>query len=327
MATCTLSTIQMCAGNANPEYTYLDEGGHSDAGTDSDTISSCGVREHDFQDIAHLSEVEKEQELFWAASHAKSRWRQFMRKPVRKVHRFFRKPPTTPSPKARVKESRKENACPERVSLLALLTSMITYEDLFFGRGKGRGKGKSKNVRSSDKGKGCRPIPRGKDGNIMKCLGYRSEYHLVRDCANNTRGKGGGRPGPSSETTVKYVDHMEYMFMLTTRSQELRQACDGFWYTEPQFEVHYWGQGQWIRSWDQVDYSDSVTKCGMRLKAATTVITGALYATRNTQTPCMVIQTYSLLAKDVAKTTATTVQDPTKQSTGAGTANTDMHYT
>lgn len=112
-------------GNTNPEYTYLDEEGDSDGGTDSDTISSCGDRERDFQDIAHLAEVAKEQELFWAASHAKSRWRQFMRKSAR-CAAFSARPSPEPSTKARVMENRKANACPEGASLPTLPTSMMT---------------------------------------------------------------------------------------------------------------------------------------------------------------------------------------------------------
>ena len=167
-------------GDANPEYTYLDEEGDSDAGTDSDTVLSCGDNRHDFQDLAHLSEVEKEQELFWAASHAKSRWRQLMRKPVRKVRRFFRKTINNSFTKGKGQGKRKgKRLSGKGISAYIADLNDDDYEDLFFGRGKGRGKGKSKNVRSSGKGKGRRTNPRGKDGHIMKCLGCQSENHLV----------------------------------------------------------------------------------------------------------------------------------------------------
>ena len=68
---------------------YLaDEG---DSATDSDTISSVGDTNYDFSDIAHLSNEEQQQELFWAYEHSKGRWRKFMKKPVRRVRRFFRR--------------------------------------------------------------------------------------------------------------------------------------------------------------------------------------------------------------------------------------------
>eukprot|EP00974_Lingulodinium_polyedra_P098716 9568252-Lingulodinium_polyedra.AAC.1 len=54
-----------------------------DSGTGSDTASSLGEREYDFQDISHLDPTRQEQELFWAYEHAKGRWRKFMKKPVR----------------------------------------------------------------------------------------------------------------------------------------------------------------------------------------------------------------------------------------------------
>ena len=61
-----------------------------DCGTDSDTISSCG-QDYDFSDIQDLDAQAQEQELFWAMEYHKGRYRQFTRKPVRKVRRFFRK--------------------------------------------------------------------------------------------------------------------------------------------------------------------------------------------------------------------------------------------
>eukprot|EP00974_Lingulodinium_polyedra_P112059 10841229-Lingulodinium_polyedra.AAC.1 len=45
-----------------------------DSGTDSDTASSIGAREYDFQDTSHLDPAHQEQELLWAYEHAKGRW-------------------------------------------------------------------------------------------------------------------------------------------------------------------------------------------------------------------------------------------------------------
>ena len=49
---------------------YLaDEG---DSATDSDAISSVGDTNYDFSDIAHLSNEEQQQELFWAYEHKRA---------------------------------------------------------------------------------------------------------------------------------------------------------------------------------------------------------------------------------------------------------------
>ena len=82
-------------GSANPETTFLGDYDSGD-GTDSDTASSCGEVDTDFATslatIAHLPDAQKEQYIYWAYQKGKSNWRKWMRKPVRKVRRFFRKP-------------------------------------------------------------------------------------------------------------------------------------------------------------------------------------------------------------------------------------------
>ena len=71
-------------------HTHFGDGDDGyDAGTDS-TISSCGEA-HDSSDIAHLPEAEQAQVLFSNQKHHKGRWRQYARKPVRRVRRFSRK--------------------------------------------------------------------------------------------------------------------------------------------------------------------------------------------------------------------------------------------
>lgn len=75
------------SGVRDPEQASPDE--ESDNGTDSDTVSSCSDGDHDFEDVAHFPDNEKEQELFWQYDRAEGRLRQCMRKPVCRVHRFF----------------------------------------------------------------------------------------------------------------------------------------------------------------------------------------------------------------------------------------------
>ena len=83
------STADQSASASTPGLAAypVDEG---DSATDSDTISSVGDTNYDFADIAHMSTEEQQQELFWAYEQAKGRWRKFMKKPVRRVRRFFR---------------------------------------------------------------------------------------------------------------------------------------------------------------------------------------------------------------------------------------------
>ena len=60
-------------------------------GTDTDTESSYGENNYDYSDILHMDAEEQEQELYWTYKQHKGRFRRFMRKPVRKVRRFFRR--------------------------------------------------------------------------------------------------------------------------------------------------------------------------------------------------------------------------------------------
>ena len=115
--------------------------------------------------IAHLPDAEKEQNIYWAYQKGKSNWRKWMRKPVRKVRRFFRKPG-----KGQGKQPRK-GARLSGKGITAYVADLTddAYEETFFGKGRGKGRGKVKGKRSSGKGMGNSRNPRGRDGAIMKC--------------------------------------------------------------------------------------------------------------------------------------------------------------
>ena len=149
------------------------------SGTDSDTVSDCGEREYDFNDLAHLDEQGQQQELFWAMEHAKGRWRQFMKKPVRQVRRFFRR-----RMKGKGKGKSGKRMTGKGIAAFTMKLNDEDYEELYFGKGKGKGKGKSKGIRSSGKGFGRKENPKGKDGRTMECYtpGCGSTTHLARDC-------------------------------------------------------------------------------------------------------------------------------------------------
>ena len=188
-------------GSATLESTYLGDYDSGD-GTDSDTASSCGDGDADMAaslaPIAHLPDREKEQYIYWAYQKSKSNWRKWVRKPVRKVRRFFRKPG-----KGQGKQLRKGNNRLSGKGITAYVADLTddAYDETFFGKGRGgKGRGKGKGKRSSGKGMGNGKNPRGRDGTIMKCYGNGgscgSETHLKQNCPHET--------GQSS--TVNYVD-------------------------------------------------------------------------------------------------------------------------
>ena len=204
-------------------YTSYDADGY-DSGTDSDTASSCGDRDYDYSDVAHLSEEVQQQELFWAMEHAKGRWRQFSRKPVRKVRRFFRR---TMKGKGKGKSGKRVSG--KGVSTFTMNLTDEEYEEMYFGKGKGKGKGKSKGKRSSGKGAGRKGNPKGRDGRVMECFtpGCGSTTHLQRDCPTaNTTGKGKGRPSSSSPPTTtmmtNYVEDYQSLYMI---EDEIESPC------------------------------------------------------------------------------------------------------
>ena len=77
-------------GNPSQSQTYLTQN-DVESGTDTDTESSLG--DDDYSDMIPAGTPEHEVEglLFWAYSRAKAAWRNFTRKPVRRVRRFYRR--------------------------------------------------------------------------------------------------------------------------------------------------------------------------------------------------------------------------------------------
>ena len=59
-------------------------------GTDTDTVSSLG-EPYNYSDVQHVDDKGTEQELFWIYQRAEGRYRQYQKKPVRRVRRFLRK--------------------------------------------------------------------------------------------------------------------------------------------------------------------------------------------------------------------------------------------
>ena len=114
-----------------------------DSGTDSDTESSVGDTMYGWQEFEGMEPEEVEQVLFGRMQKAKGMWRQYTRKPVRKVRRFFRR-------KGKGKGKGK------RLSGKGISTYVATlgdeeYEDMFFGRGRPKGRGMGKGRRSTGK--------------------------------------------------------------------------------------------------------------------------------------------------------------------------------
>ena len=145
-----------------------------DSGTDSDTMSDSGLEEIDMSDVGALNEDAAGELLYWQMHRAKTKWRRFTNKPVRKARRFARR-------------HGGKGGHHSRRFLVA--DSVQAYL---------KGKGKGGRSHSSGKGFGRRKgNPRGRDGQPLKCHGCGSTEHLMRQCPNNRGGKGGGGP-PSS---------------------------------------------------------------------------------------------------------------------------------
>ena len=148
-----------------PDYAYNTHE-EADSGTDTDTVSSVGDTWYDIADIPEgIDETQKAEELFWTYQKAKGRYRQFMRKPVRRVRRF-------------IKRKGKGKGKNPGYFLSTLRDQEI--EQMFFGKGGKKGKGKAKGKRSSGKGKGRRGNPKGPDGQVMKCRVCQSTEHFQR---------------------------------------------------------------------------------------------------------------------------------------------------
>ena len=134
---------------------------YEDSGTDTDTESSYGEAVYDYSDVVNLTnEDERQAQLYWTYKQHNGRFRRYMRKPVRKIRRFFR---SVSKGKGKRKGKRVTG---KGITYYVENLGDEEYDQMFFaGKGKSSGKGK----RSSGKGKGRKGNPRGKDGNVMKC--------------------------------------------------------------------------------------------------------------------------------------------------------------
>ena len=229
----------MVTATRPPEYTYYggDGGDSSHAGTDSDTESSCGEEDTRPEGLSaqlngplsHLPDAEKEQHLYWAYKTTKGNWRKFMRKPVRKVRRYFRKE-AEGGWKGKGKgqsKSKGKRLSGKGISAYVAELSDEAYEETFFGKGKGKGRGKGKGKRSSGKGMGSRKNPVGRDGTVMKCFGNGgtcgSEFHLKRDCPHET---GNASTASPTAPSTFYVGTFTELWMVTNNVDQPSEEAD-----------------------------------------------------------------------------------------------------
>ena len=182
-----------------------------DSGTDSDTQSDCGEG-YSYEDVQHLEEDVVSQVLWTNYKHAKGRWREHERRPVRKVRRYFRKYLSSKG------KGKGKCASAKGISTYATNLSDYDYQETFYGKGKSKGRGKLKGVRSSGKGAGRRTNPRGKDGQIMKCLGSNRQCgsieHLVRDCPHEAGRNAGAQASPRQNASTNYVETVEMLWFI-----------------------------------------------------------------------------------------------------------------
>ena len=118
-----------------PAGTYAAAGDDydSDNGTDTDTISSVDDNDYELPLPATSTPNEIGTHLFWAYQEAKSRWRNFMGKPVRAVRRFIRR-----KGKGKGKSSGKGKGKGDKDHRAAFLTSLPDeqIEHVFKGKSK-----------------------------------------------------------------------------------------------------------------------------------------------------------------------------------------------
>ena len=156
-----------------PQYALLaqhDTEGLSD--TDTDT-SSDNYADMDFTDTTALPENQRGENLYWAYSASKAKWRRFSHKPTRKVRKF-------------AKRTGGKGKGGKHAS-----TYMATDSVQAYFKGKGKSVGKSSNKGFS---KGQRTNPKGPDGQPLKCSipGCGSIYHFRAKCPLNPANQGHG---------------------------------------------------------------------------------------------------------------------------------------
>ena len=155
-----------------------------DSGTDTDTVSSTGENQYTMEGVPPgLSPTGIAEHLLWAYEQAKSRFRHYMGKPVRRLRRFMRHPAKG---KSKGKGFGYKKGKGKGVGAYLASLSDLEVETTFFGKGP-KGRGKSKGKRSSGKGFGRGQNPLGPDGERMKCFLCGSEEHLKNECP---KGKG-----------------------------------------------------------------------------------------------------------------------------------------
>ena len=161
-------------GALSQAYMSHDGAPDYDSGTDTDTVSSHGDTPMDA--VSQPPNLHA-QNLYWAYQQAKSKWRKFTGKPVRKVRRFLKREKGKGKSKGKGKVFGKGNyGAPTAGAYLATLTD-THVEQVFAIKG---GKGK----RSSGKGfgKSGQTNPKGPDGRPLECHECGSDTHLVAQC-------------------------------------------------------------------------------------------------------------------------------------------------
>ena len=169
--------------NAQQQQYLAGAADDDDEFTDSETDSS-DAEDLDYaaMGLTTYTPAQTDEHMYWQYRQAKKNWRSHMRKPTRRIRRFFkrRKGKGKGAPSAKGKGKRR----------FAFLEAATTEEwDSQFYGGKSRSKGKR---RTPGKGKGkgkagsSRTNPIGRDGNVMTCSICGSDSHFRAECPQNT---------------------------------------------------------------------------------------------------------------------------------------------
>lgn len=162
-------------GSTHNSYPAYDASQAIDSGADSLTRSSDGDLDHHDPELQGLLPPELDEHLFRAYQHAKSRWRRYMKKPVRRARPFLKRHPNWEG------QGRERQGTWQR-SLLLPCRPHGRSDRARLVSAHGEGKGKS---RSSGKGKGRKRNPIGADGQVMKYSICGSDTHFRAQCPQN----------------------------------------------------------------------------------------------------------------------------------------------